>query len=504
MPAFHVGEMFAGVGGFRLGLEGVPSKSWETNFLEFEETGFKVVWSNQWEPGNSKQWASKIYIERFGEEGHDQGDIHNFTKTLKDIYKIPQLDLLVGGFPCQDYSVARTKSGELGVKGEKGKLWTPIWQIISRIHKNKTSYRPKMILLENVPRLLNSPANARGLNFSVILKRLLGMSYEVEWRIINADDYGFPQQRSRVFILAYRTSRGNDKRREKINGVGHYGLNGGKGKEADMMEWWMFGNPNIRHRNDWEVGPFAEAFPAKFEPIAVKRELPKPDFWNDKKSSFGTAGYAWKGKHGKRSWVNQFCSWKTIPTKQNIRNIRDIMVNKEDEEYNEKYEIDDSELKNWEYEKGQKKEFRIRKIDLGKYPNITKIYAQCKNSKDQSLWDLNRRKFEKILGENGSYMYNEGAIAFPDSIDKPSRTIVTSEIGKSASRMRHLIKHDDGTHRTLFPIETERLNMFPDNWTRIDDISDAQRGFLMGNALVVGIVKKLSKPMFKLLQKRSN
>ena len=48
--SLHVGEMFAGVGGFRLGLEGPPSKDWETEFLKFEETGFKVVWSNQWEP----------------------------------------------------------------------------------------------------------------------------------------------------------------------------------------------------------------------------------------------------------------------------------------------------------------------------------------------------------------------------------------------------------------------------------------------------------------------
>ena len=132
--SLHIGEMFAGVGGFRLGLEGPPSKDWETEFLKFEETGFKVVWSNQWEPGSSKQWASTIYTERFGLEGHDGGDLHNFTKSVEATHQISQLDLLVGGFPCQDYSVARTVSGELGIQGEKGKLWQPIWQIISRSH----------------------------------------------------------------------------------------------------------------------------------------------------------------------------------------------------------------------------------------------------------------------------------------------------------------------------------------------------------------------------------
>ena len=94
-------------------------------------------------------------------------------------------------------------------------------------------------------------------------------------------------------------------------------------------------------------------------------------------------------------------------------------------------------------------------------------------------------------------------------IDKPSRTVVTAEIGKSASRMRHLIKHDDGTYRTLFPIETERLNMFPDNWTKVDDakgrqIADSKRGFMMGNALVVGIIQRLREPLKRLIHERAN
>ena len=203
--SLHVGEMFAGVGGFRLGLEGPPSKDWETEFLKFEETGFKVVWSNQWEPGSSKQWASTIYTERFGEKGHDGDDLHNFTKSVEATHQIPQLDLLVGGFPCQDYSVARTVSGELGIQGEKGKLWTPIWQIIRRSHANWQETKTEDYLARECPRLLNSPADASGLNFAVIIKRLLSMAYEVEWRVIHADDYGFPQQSSRVFILAIET-----------------------------------------------------------------------------------------------------------------------------------------------------------------------------------------------------------------------------------------------------------------------------------------------------------
>lgn len=503
--SLHVGEMFAGVGGFRLGLEGSPSKDWETEFLKFEETGFKVVWSNQWEPGSSKQWASTIYTERFGEEGHDGDDLHNFTKSVEATHQIPQLDLLVGGFPCQDYSVARTVSGELGIQGEKGKLWTPIWQIIRRSHAKGTQYRPKMVLLENVPRLLNSPADARGLNFAVIIKRLLSMAYEVEWRVIHADDYGFPQQRSRVFILAYRTSGfGGTDARTKANGPGHFGLRGRK--TLGKMEKWVFGDYSGINREDWEVGPFAQAFPAKFEDFK-EMELPDIDYWSKKKSPFGSAGYAWT--KGSPTYAKMIRSWKAIPIKEEPRTIRDIMVQKGEADYDESYEVDKADLKKWKYEKGEKREFRIRKSDLEKYPKLAELYTKCKKSKDQKVWNKHRTDFEKILGADGSYNYDEGAIAFPDSIDKPSRTVVTAEIGKSASRMRHLIKHDDGTYRTLFPIETERLNMFPDNWTKMNDekgkeIPDSKRGFMMGNALVVGIIQRLSGPLRKLILNRQD
>ena len=182
-------ELFAGVGGFRLGLEGVPNSG--------SNSPFEVIWSNQWEPSQKVQWASKVYEERFGSDNHSNEDIHIALK------EVPNHDLLVGGFPCQDYSVARTKSGELvttrGVESEKGRLWNPIKKIIC-----DTEIRPKVVFLENVPRLLRSPSGHRGLNFAVICSDLLSMGYDVEWRVINASEYGMSQHRRRVFIIAYR------------------------------------------------------------------------------------------------------------------------------------------------------------------------------------------------------------------------------------------------------------------------------------------------------------
>lgn len=176
MSARRAVELFAGVGGFRLGLE--RTGGWET------------VWSNQWEPGKKTQHASSCYVSHFGPKGHVCDDIGAIDKTA-----IPDHDLLVGGFPCQDYSVATTQAK--GIQGKKGVLW---WQIYETVKAK----RPETILLENVDRLLKSPTSQRGRDFAIILWCLNDLGYAVEWRVLNAADYGFPQRRRRVFIFGVR------------------------------------------------------------------------------------------------------------------------------------------------------------------------------------------------------------------------------------------------------------------------------------------------------------
>ncbi|MDE6436918.1 MAG: DNA (cytosine-5-)-methyltransferase, partial [Muribaculaceae bacterium] len=173
-------ELFAGVGGFRVGLERASSR-------------FKTIWNNQWEPSTKRQDASIIYCRQFGLAGHVNEDIN-----LVSTEDIPDGDILVGGFPCQDYSVATTLKNSGGIEGKKGVLW---WQIhrILREHKNP----PKYLLLENVDRLLSSPASQRGRDFAIILASLSDLGYYVEWRVINAADYGMPQRRKRTYILAF-------------------------------------------------------------------------------------------------------------------------------------------------------------------------------------------------------------------------------------------------------------------------------------------------------------
>ena len=178
-------ELFAGVGGFRLGFDRL-------------ESGWETTWFSQWEPGARTQWAHDCYVQHFG----DSFDLNNEFHTGEDIstmdkQAIPNHTLLVGGFPCQDYSVAHTLSSSHGIEGKKGVLW---WQIRDTIIAKK----PPFCIFENVDRLLKSPAKQRGRDFGVILACLAKEGYSVEWRVVNAAQYGAAQRRRRTFIFAYR------------------------------------------------------------------------------------------------------------------------------------------------------------------------------------------------------------------------------------------------------------------------------------------------------------
>ncbi|MAU14676.1 MAG: DNA (cytosine-5-)-methyltransferase [Muricauda sp.] len=404
MQQLKVCELFAGVGGFRLGLE---------------NTGhYKVVWSNQWEPSTKTQHASLVYEARFGSENHSNTDIE--TVETKEI---PDHDILVGGFPCQDYSVATSLKNSKGLIGKKGVLWWSIHRILSE-KKNK----PKYLFLENVDRLLKSPSTQRGRDFAVMLRSLSDLGYAVEWRVINAAEYGMPQRRRRVFFLAY------------LKGSGIHS----KLKKTPPVNWIL------------QEGTFCDSFPVvQTTQNLVSFELEKDlvtlsNTFNKEKglSPFLNSGVCINGK---------VTTLKTFPSFDGKRTVLSDILEKK--EIAPEYYIDDADLPKWEYLKGSKKE--IRKTKAG---------------------------FE--------YNYSEGSMVFPDALDQPSRTIITGEGGKSPSRFKHVVQTPQGLRR-LLPVELERLNMFPDNHTKLDGISDTKRAFFMGNALVVGIVEKVGVSLFR-------
>lgn len=388
-------ELFAGVGGFRIGLE--------------RAGGYEVVFSNQWEPSQKKQWASEVYEARFGSEGHTNIDVNDI-----DAKQMPEYDLLVGGFPCQDYSVASTSKNSKGLIGKKGVLWWSIHRLLRDAEK-----RPRLLMFENVDRILKSPTAQRGRDFAVILKSLEELGYAVEWRVINAAEYGMPQRRKRVFMLGYLEGTAMHER-----------------LKSDPERW-------IR-----ESGTCAKAFPASFEGfsslliegdiVSVSSEFNK----GKKDSPFENSGAAIGGK----AWTSKSRTEYDGPS-ATLGSV--LQTGKVSEEFYI------SDLSKWEYLKGPKKE-------------------------------------KRTTADGYEYFYSEGGMAFPDALDRPSRTIITGEGGKSASRFKHVIEIG-GRHRRLTPVELERLNMFPDGHTYIDGISDAKRAFFMGNALVVGIVERLAK-----------
>jgi DNA (cytosine-5)-methyltransferase 1 len=401
----RVAELFAGVGGFRLGLE---------------KSNYKIVWSNQYEPSTKMQHASMVYEARFGKANHSNEDINDVV--TRNVEEIPDHDLLVGGFPCQDYSVATTLHNSKGLKGKKGVLWWSIHKILEN-KKNK----PKYLFLENVDRLLKSPASQRGRDFAVMLQSLNNLGYAVEWRVINAAEYGMPQRRRRIFFLAYHKSTEVYKTLQNSNKI------------------------------DWltKEGTIASAFPViqsnamqEFQLRGNLVEITNRFNKTGMLSPFLNTGLLIKGKVYTMKTEPKYNGSKTV--------LGDVLQNGE---VNSEFFIDKNDKPKWQYLKGAKKEKRKTK-------------------------------------DGFEYNYTEGGMIYPDALDNASRTIITGEGGKSPSRFKHIVDSDRGLRR-LTPIELERLNMFPVNHTKLDNITDAKRAFFMGNALVVGVIEKIGKELFK-------
>lgn len=399
-------ELFAGVGGFRIGLERASNR-------------FKTVWNNQWEPSTKRQDASIIYCNNFGIAGHSNIDINNVS-----VNDIPDADILVGGFPCQDYSVATTLLRSGGIEGKKGVLW---WQIhrILKDHPNP----PKYLLLENVDRLLSSPASQRGRDFAIILASLSDLGYIVEWRVINAAEYGMPQRRRRTYIFAFKHGT-------------------------------TFANAICKPENWMNYdGVMAKAFPIEPFKQPVNIFNISGDL-ADISISFNKGKSLSPFKNAGLMINRKVYTIQTTPFYEGPSvTLGDILV--PENNVPSEFFINDEDVEKWQYAKGGKTEKRINK------------------------------------STGYEYNYSEGAMAFPDSTDKPSRTIITGEGGGAPSRFKHVIKTKNGRFRRLVPIELERLNMFPDNHTQ--GASNMRRAFLMGNALVTGIVERIGIQILNIL-----
>lgn len=416
-------ELFAGVGGFRIGLENA------------DKNVFKTKWSNQWEPSRKSQDAFEVYDYHFP-------DSENINISVTDIpdekFASMDADMIVGGFPCQDYSVARSKKNEQGIEGKKGVLF---WEIIraTRIIK------PKYLILENVDRLLKAPSKQRGRDFAIMLTAFNNLDYSVEWRVINAAEYGRSQRRRRVFFFVYRNdtdfAKKNDKEYENDSAV----------FEDNKYDDYIY-----------HTGLFATQFPIKPYPVKKRQvfyELPE-DIVEVSDTFTGTVWNTGVMRHGK---------YYSIDTEQNYdgKPITLGEILQDEKDIPEKFFLtDQTKLEKFQYLRGPK-------------------------------------KIERTSTDGFTYTYSEGGMSPYDDLNLPGRTMLTSE--GTVNRSTHFLKVND-KYRLITPIEAERLQDFPDDWTKLKkhsdgsvvEVSDKMRMFFMGNALVTEIVKEIGNFIKKL------
>lgn len=405
-------ELFAGVGGFRVGLNDITG--FDKKGKAIENRDWKFVWANQWEPSTKIQHAYECYKTRFGDECINE-DINKIDKT-----KIPNHSLLVGGFPCQDYSVARSLSKEQGIEGKKGVLF---WDIAEVLRVKKTPF----VLLENVDRLLKSPAKQRGRDYGIMLRTFNDLGYNVEWRVINAADFGAAQRRRRIFIFAWR-------------------------KDSKY-------NESLKQFYQDEIvlskGLFASTFPV------TKKKEKSEEYVRDLKEFVDTVEMTnrFKGdfKNSGLTINGVVYSINTEPIYEKPITMGEI---REEQGDFSKYILTGERLEKFKYLRGSK-------------------------------------KIERIKPNGEKYFYSEGSMSPYDSLDLPGRTMLTSE--SSVNRSTHIIPDKKtGKLRIITPIEAERLQHFPDNWTNTG-MPENRRYFMMGNALVTLIINRLEARLSEII-----
>jgi len=432
----RVMELFAGVGGFRLGLEGLPGER------KPGDGNFEVVWSNQWEPSTKRQHASDVYVARWGSQGHCNEDIFSVLADPNKYRGVTEArpDVLVGGFPCQDYSVAKPADKAAGLEGKKGVLW---WAIHSVLQKQLAAGHPiKYLILENVDRLLKSPTACRGRDFAIILASLAALGYAAEWRVVNAADYGFPQKRRRTFIVAYHEST-------------HLHARAGSSCEASSEVWLtnlgvMPGALPVRSAS----GAAVNQFDIGTNPFAVQTEYASEPNGG---SRFRSSGAMVNG----RVWTADAATPTALDLTPFIGQTQPLTLGDivgKTETVPLQYFIDDQALPSWRRMKGAK-------------------------------------SIARAAANGHQYQFTEGALPFPDPLDRAARTIITSEGGGAASRTKHAVQDPSGRLRRLTAEELEELNGFPRGFTSVEGISDTKRAFLMGNALVVGVVARIRESL---------
>ena len=453
-------ELFAGVGGFRCGLNHI-------NTLEDMKKvePWKTVWFSQWEPAEKNtQYAHDCYVYHFGTCLDKNGkDTTNVNIEDVDESTLPDFSLLVGGFPCQDYSVASSLATSKGLEGKKGVLW---WSIRDILEEKK----PPFVLLENVDRLIKSPAKQRGRDFGIILACFRDEGYTVEWRVINAAEYGYQQRRRRTFIFAYKNDlKYASQVQNQVNYMPEFGAELHRHSMAKLM---------------LEEGFFAKTFQVDIVDSKKVKIETLPQGIGELSAEFS---FTFENTGVMKDGV--IYTVKTTPNYHGKQiTLGEIM---DDGDVDEKYFIPENKLYYTSPDVNHSDETHGR---LSKEARQTWQYLK------------GAKKLPRIAANGHEYIFSEGPIAMVDAYDKPARTMLTSEGG--FSRTTHIVKDKQtGRIRLLTVEETERIQGFPTGHTQFCKVGDEtvemplnKRRFMMGNALVVDLIKDMEKTLDKIIE----
>lgn len=432
VATLNVADLFAGVGGFRLGLEAVYGNP------------FNFTLSNQFEPSTKAQHASTVYKWHWKAGTHINRDINEVLASEEGRRAIRNAapDVVVGGFPCQDYSVARPLSQSNGLAGKKGALWWSIAQLLQQRIEDKSPV--SYVVLENVDRLISSPSGCRGRDFAVILSTLRTLGYAAEWRIINAAEYGHAQRRKRVFIIGYHESTGiYGRMRAAASDAG----------QTPLTQTLLFNAFPCTLSNPSDAE--SSALTVLDEPL--NEQLTYRPLSNGR-SRFGNIGLMVGGEV-------YTCNAKVSP-------------------------IDDFSLFT-----GRRESQTLG--DIVRQTGLVPTSFHIKPA-DEARWISAKGAKTTPRNANGfEYEYKEGPMSFPDPLNRPSRTILTSEGGTAPLRTKHSVRDAAGQLRRLVPEELEALCGFPRGFTAVPGISDVVRARLMGNSLVVAIVRRIGEVLYE-------
>jgi len=559
-------ELFAGVGGFRIGLERASEN-------------FNIVWSNQWEPSTKTQHASDVYINRFGQENHSNVDIGKVNSE-----EIPEHDLLVGGFPCFVAGTKiLTKNGykniedvivgdsvlthknrfkdvielmnkeasellEIKIKERKNIYCTlnhPFY-CIEKLEDGSFSNNPKWIAAKDIDIKIHFVGvnNHDYQSWDYAFSSFVFYAHEFNNQFwIPFEDIKIVKEEKTVYNFGVKDDESYTVEDIIVHNCQSYsvansraeGMEGGKG-----ILWWDI------HRITKDKNP-------KFLFLEnVDRLLKSPSTQRGKDfavilGSLNNLGYdaEWMvidasqyGMPQRRKRTFIFASRRdTKPSELLDGKPIDILNNKmilgksfpkeeikEEDIISGKLSSDlakitktfniDTPTKNAFLEVGYMKDgkyftSRFKSAYKGDYIYLKDILIPEKevpkefyiSNDDLKKWDYLKgaKSFDRVNKKTGfKYTYSEGKMAFPDYLDRASRTIITGEGGKAPSRTKHIIKVGK-KYRRLTPLELERLSMFPDNHT--EGVLDTKRAFLIGNALVIGIVEKFGKELMKEVDK---